>query len=102
MRYLVLMAAEEGRWDTATPAQRQDLMEAHTAFHEAVAEQATMLAGEALTRSAAGRTLRHVGGRPLVTAGPYTGGVEQLGGFYLLDAESRESVVDLCCLLPTS
>jgi hypothetical protein len=61
-----------------------------------------MLAGEALARSAAGRTLRHVAGRALVTEGPYTDGVEQLGGFYLLDAESRDLAVDLCRLLPTS
>jgi hypothetical protein len=102
MKYLVLMAAEEGRWDSATAEQRQAVMDAHTAFHKAVAERATMLAGEALAESAAGRTLRHVGGQPLVTDGPYAEGVEQLGGFYLLEADSSELVVDLCRLLPPS
>ena len=102
MKYLVLMATDEGRWDTATTGQRQEVMDAHSAFHQAVAGRATMLAGEALARSAAGRTLRHVAGRALVTEGPYTDGVEQLGGFYLLDAESRDLAVDLCRLLPTS
>jgi hypothetical protein len=102
MKYLVLMAAEEGAWDTATAEQRQAVMDAHTAFHKAVAERATMLAGEALAESSAGRTLRHVGGQPLVTDGPYAEGVEQLGGFYLLEADSHELVLDLCRLLPTS
>jgi hypothetical protein len=102
MKYLVLMAAEEGRWDTATVEQRQAVMDAHTAFHKAVAERATMLAGEALAESPSARTLRHVGGRPLVTDGPYAEGVEQLGGFYLVEADSHDLVVDLCRLLPAS
>ena len=102
MKYLVLMADEEGGWDTASPEERQVVMDAHTAFHKAVAERATMLAGEALAESPEGRTLRHVDGEPLVTEGPYAEGVEQLGGFYLLEAESIDVVLDLCHLLPTS
>jgi hypothetical protein len=102
MKNLVLMAAEEGRWHDATAEQRQAVMDAHTAFHKAVAERATMLAGEALAESRAGRTVRHVDGRPLVTDGPYAEGVEQLGGFYLLEADSQDLVVDLCGLLPSS
>jgi hypothetical protein len=102
MKYLVLMAAEEGGWDTATQEQRQAVMDAHTAFHKAVAERATMVAGEALAESPSGRTLRHVDGAPLVTDGPYAEGVEQLGGFYLIEAESQELVLEMCRLLPTS
>jgi hypothetical protein len=102
MKYLVLLAEEEGDWQNATPEERQAVMDAHTAFHKAVTERATMLAGEALAESSAGRTLRHVDGEPLVTDGPFTEGVEQLGGFYLIEAESPDLVLDLCRLLPTS
>jgi len=102
MKYLVLLAAEEGEWDIATQEQRQAVMDAHTAFHKAIAERATMVAGEALAESPAGRTLRHVDGAPLVTEGPYAEGVEQLGGFYLIEAESQELVLELCRLLPPS
>jgi hypothetical protein len=102
MKYLVLLAEEEGDWQNASPEERQVVMDAHTAFHKAVADRATMLAGEALAESSAGRTLRHVDGAPLVTEGPYTEGVEQLGGFYLVEAESHDLVLELCRLLPTS
>lgn len=102
VKALVLMAAAEGGWDTATAEQRQEVMDAHTAFHKAVAERATMLAGEALAESPAARTLRHVGGTPVVTDGPYAEAAEQIGGFYLVDAESLDLVVELCRLLPTS
>ena len=102
MKYLVLLAEEEGRWDTASAEERQRVMDAHDAFHRAVAERATMVAGEALAEPPEGRTLRHVDGEPVVTEGPYAEGVEQLGGFYLLEAESIDVVLDLCRLLPAS
>lgn len=102
MKYLVLLAEQEGVWEQATAGERQRVMDAHTAFHEAVTARAEMLAGEALAESAQGRTLRHVDGRPVVTEGPYAEGVEQLGGFYLIEAESADVLLELCGLLPPS
>jgi len=102
VKALVLMAGTEGGWDSATTEQRQEVMDAHTAFHKAVAERATMLAGEALAESREARTLRHVDGSPVVTAGPYAEIVEQIGGFYLVEAASPELVLELCRLLPSS
>ena len=102
MKYAVLMAAEEGDWESASAAERQRVMDAHTAFHQAVEQRAAMLAGEALAESGHAKTLRHRDGRPVVTDGPYAEGVEQLGGFYLLEADSEETVLDLCALLPSS
>jgi hypothetical protein len=102
VKALVLMAATEGGWDTATAEQRQSVMDAHTAFHKAVAERATMLAGEALAESATARTLRHVAGEPVVTDGPYAESVEQVGGFYLIEADSMDLVLELSHLLPSS
>jgi hypothetical protein len=102
MKYLVLLAADERGWTTATPDERQRMMDAHDAFHRAVTDRATMVAGEALAESAEGRTLRHVDGEPVVTEGPYAEGVEQIGGFYLVEAESSDVVLDLCRLLPAS
>lgn len=102
VKVLVLMAAAEGDWGTATAEQRQQVMDAHTAFHKAVAERATMLAGEALADSPEAKTLRHVDGAPVVTQGPYAETVEQIGGFYLIEAESLDLVVEMCRILPSS
>jgi hypothetical protein len=102
VKALVLMAATEGDWDAATSEQRQEVMDAHTAFHKAVAERATMLAGEALAASSQARTLRRPGGAAVVTEGPYAEAAEQIGGFYLVEAESLDLVVELCHMLPAS
>jgi hypothetical protein len=100
VKILVLMAEREGEWENASPEQRQQVMDAHTAFHKAVVERAVMLAGEALAASTEARTLRHADGAPVVTEGPYAEATEQIGGFYLLEAESVDLVLDLCRLLP--
>jgi hypothetical protein len=52
--------------------------------------------------STGGNPWHRFDGEPLVTDGPYTEGVEQLGGFYLVEADSHDQVLDLCRLLPTS
>jgi hypothetical protein len=102
VKLLVLLAEPEAAWTEASPQQRQAVMDAHTTFHKAVTERATMLAGEALATTSEARTLRHVDGAPVVTEGPFAETVEQLGGFYLLEAESVDVVVELCGLLPAS
>jgi hypothetical protein len=102
VKILVLLAEREGTWDAASPTERQAVMDAHTAFHKGVAERATMLAGEALAETRQARTLRHVDGSPVVTEGPYAETTEQLGGFYLLEADSLDLVLELCELLPSS
>jgi hypothetical protein len=101
VKAVVLLAADETRWAEATPQERQGVMDAHTAFHKAVADRATMLAGEALAGSPQARTLRHVDGAPVVTEGPYAETAEQIGGFYLIEAESLDLVVELCEELPS-
>ena len=101
-QYLVLLAADESIWASASAEERQRVMDAHDAFHKAVTDRARMVSGEALAASASGRTLRHVDGEPVVTEGPYAEGVEQLGGFYVVEAGSADEVLDLCRLLPAS
>lgn len=103
VRFLLLMAEDPATWEQASAAEREAVMAAHTAFDRAVRERATMVAGEALAAATEARTLRpgHGGGR-VVTDGPFVETVEQLGGFYLVDAEDLETVTDLADLLPTT
>jgi hypothetical protein len=62
-----------------------------------------MLGGEALATQQEAATLRPGrDGERLVTDGPYAESAEQLGGFYLIDVDSREAALDLVRLLPES
>ncbi len=102
MKYLVLMYGEESRWERATGQERETVMRAHNAFDAAVRERARMLGGEALAEAASSSTLRPAaaGGSRQVTDGPYAEAVEQLGGFYLVEAPDLDEMIALCQRLP--
>jgi len=100
MKYAVLMYADETVWAQADDAGREAIMQAHHAFDEAVRARGRIEAGEALDEAASATTLRHCGHEPVLTDGPYTETVEQLGGFFVIDAPDLDTMVELCRVLP--
>jgi hypothetical protein len=100
VRYFVTIAYQPSVWSDASPQVRQRYHEQHLAFHSAVAERASLVAGEALAGSDTATTLRHVNGAPVLTEGPFAETAEVVGGFYLIDAENLDVMTDLCALLP--
>lgn len=101
MRFVVLMHGDEARWRDGTPDERADVVARHTAF----AEQApglgcVLVGGEALTDVVLATSVRRRDGRLEVTEGPYTETVEQLGGFYVVEAHDVDVVTEALRLLP--
>lgn len=102
MKYLALLYGEERIWEQSSPQEQADWLQAHRAFARAAQERATLLGGEALATADTASTLAPAvdGGRRVVTDGPFAETVEQLGGFYLVEATHLDQVIDLCHLLP--
>ncbi len=91
VKFVVLMAEEDPEaWDRATQEYRDEVFDRHRAFDKAVRERGEMVAGEALALPKEAVTLRPgTGPDRMVTEGPYAEVAEQLGGFYLIDVDSR-------------
>ncbi len=103
MKFLVVMS-DDGIWDRIDDDERKAIMQAHVTFAEVASQRATIRAGEALAAPDQALTMRaasDAAGR-VITDGPFAETAEQMGGFYLVEADSREIVVDLCRLLPPS
>jgi len=100
MRYLVLMYQDEQIWADATSEEQQQVMAAHDAFDKAVRNRASLVGGEALASEGETTTLRHEQGRPVLTDGPFAESTEQMGGFYLVDADDLDTMLALAKLLP--
>ncbi len=100
MRYLVLLVQDEWIWPSLSEEERAASMEAHDAFSKAASERARIVAGEALNTVEDAVTMRHEGGKAVVTEGPFAETAEQIGGFYLLEADDIDVVLELCELLP--
>ncbi len=102
MKYLILMYGAEARWDGATAQEQEAWIGQHQSFSAAVAERGHLLGGEALASADTATTLRPVGpdGLRTITEGPFVETVEQLGGFYLVEADDLDSMIELAGLLP--
>jgi hypothetical protein len=98
MKVLALIYGEEGRWDSITEEQRNEMYARYRAFGEQAGEKILDGAELAPTRSAT--TVRIRDGETQVTDGPFTETKESLGGFYLLDCNDLDEAAKLAAQIP--
>ena len=102
MRFLVMMTETDhfARWDAFTEAEQQAVLAGFEAFDRAVEARGTVLGGEALVRPERARTIGPgIGAERTVTEGPYAETVEQLGGFYLVETDDVDDLLEVCGIL---
>ncbi|GAA2127584.1 YciI family protein [Nocardioides bigeumensis] len=105
MKFVVMMAEENAaeRWEALTEAERDEAMAAMGAFHEAVEQRGSVVAGEALDDASTARTVHPGSGADRkVTDGPYAETVEQVGGLWIVDLPDLDTAVELVRMLPAA
>lgn len=97
--YTVLIVGGTDRWWTSMSlAERKEGYEQYTAFAEAVATGGHRIIGGAeLTQTAQARSIP-AGGGP-VTDGPYAETVEQVGGYYQIETDDLEGLLECCQII---
>jgi hypothetical protein len=101
-KYVVLVVDDdEDRWQTLTEAEKQPTWDADYAFGTLLAERGgKVVGGAALGHSKRTRWLtRDRAGQVLVTDGPYAETVEQLNGFFIVEAPDLETLTEACELM---
>jgi hypothetical protein len=63
------------------------------AFNEELVKAGILLAGEGLQPSSKGARISFAGPKPVVTDGPFAEPKELVGGFWILQAKSKEEIV---------
>jgi hypothetical protein len=99
--YAVLLPGDESTWESATPEQRAAMYEIHGRFAALLAERGHKITGGAeLTHSRSTKQVRRdAGGAVQVSDGPYAETVEQLTGFYLVESDDLDDLLEVCGLL---
>ena len=69
-------------------------------FNEELAQAGVLLALDGLTQPEDGARVRFAGGRPSVTDGPFTEAKELIGGYWIIQASSKEEAVRVGAPLP--
>ncbi|WP_433277408.1 YciI family protein [Pseudonocardia xinjiangensis] len=100
MKYLLIMQMNPAVWEALSPEQRDEVMNGHGAFMETIRASGEMVATHALAEPAQSVVVRGRDGVPVVTDGPFLESKEFMGGFYLVECETRERAVELAAMIP--
>ena len=102
MKYVLLIYDDEKVWETMSPEESGAMMHEYFAFTQSIKEAGQYRAGEALQPTATATTVRVRGGKLQTTDGPFAETREQLGGFYLVDAENLDEAIAIAARIPSS
>jgi hypothetical protein len=100
MRFLLLLYGDEAAEVALGAEERKRMVEEHIAFSAELRGRGAIVAGEPLDASAAAKTVRRRDRR--VTDGPFIETREQLGGFYIVEAEDIDAAVEMARRVPDS
>jgi hypothetical protein len=100
VKYLILMHVDPAVLEGLTADQQSQMMTGHQDFIKSTKDSGEFLATSALADPAQSATVRARNGAPEVTDGPYAESKEYMGGYYLIDVESRERAIELAIQIP--
>jgi len=100
MQYLLLIYANEAEADKMRESGRKEMMDAYRTFTQSIIEKGNFKAGDALQRTSNATTVRVRNGKTLTTDGPFAETREQLGGYFLVDAENLDQAIDIAGRIP--
>lgn len=101
MRYVCLIYDNEKLLADFTTAETESFMNEYFAFTNSIREGGSHVAGEALHPVSTATTLRVRDGKLLTMDGPFAETKEQLGGFYLIDAQNLDEALQIAARIPS-
>ena len=99
--YIVLIPDNEKEWAAAEESDRQRVYGKHREFAAALAERGHKMTGGSELASSAGAKVvrRDASGVLAITEGPYAEAAEQLSGFYLIETDDLDGLLDTVGIL---
>lgn len=91
MRFMMIMYPGPGAEAGQMPDEKT--LAAMGAYNEALVKAGVLLAGEGLHPSRQGARVRFAGGKAHVSDGPFTEAEEVIGGYWMLQVESRDEAI---------
>ena len=96
MKYAFLLYDDENAFDAMPDGERFALIERYTAYTASLRAAEAFVAGEPLDHTRGAKRVRGA----TVEDGPFTDAKEQLGGFYVVEAENLDTALDWASKCP--
>jgi len=101
MKYLCLIYENERAWETMPKEQADAMLGEYFTFTEGIKQSGQLLGGEALQPTQTATTVRVRSGKVSTTDGPFAETKEQLGGYYLIEANDLNDAIKVAAKIPS-
>ena len=97
--YVILLPGNESMWENASEEHRQAMYAKHGEFAKLLEERGHKInGGNELQNSRTAKTVR-MSGSVQITDGPYAESVEQVTGYYVVDTDDLDDLLQVCGVL---
>ncbi len=100
MRYVLLISSDDKNAPPPPRPEMEAIVQGHRRFAEEVPAAGKMVAGERLRPETDASRVRVKAGHLHVTDGPFAETKEALGGFYLIECDTRDEAVEWAKKVP--
>ena len=98
VQYMLLIYDAE--WQQLSQAEQGKLMQEYMAFTQGIVKTGKFKAGDPLEPTSTATTVKVRNGKTLTTDGPFAETKEQLGGYYMIEAENQDEAVSIASHIP--
>jgi hypothetical protein len=102
MKYILLIYHEEQAWGTLSEQERQKIYADYRQFTQEIIASGNHLGGSELHPVSTATSVRVREGKKLATDGPFAETKEQLGGFYLIEANDLDEAIGIAARIPSA
>jgi len=102
MKYLLLIYEDEKAWSKMSDGERGQMFGEYGRFTEDLKTSGNYIGGNPLQPTTTATTVRLRDGKRLVTDGPFAETKEQLGGYYLVEAQDLDSAIGMAARIPSA
>ena len=102
MQYMLLIYDDEQLWAGMSEAERGRIFEEYGTFTDSIRTSGHYVSGAPLQPTRAATSVRLREGDQLVTDGPFAETKEQLGGYYLIEAENVDEAIEIAGRVPSA
>ena len=100
MNYVCLVYGEESHIHALSKEGLADLDRRSTAYDKTIEKAGKLVIAQALQSTSTSTTIRKRSGKVVMTDGPFAETKEQLLGFVMIDAASREEALEIAAGIP--
>src|SRR5512138_3095303 len=102
MKYLLLIYQDEKQWTARSEAETQRIYSEYRQLREELTKSGKFIGGSQLHPIATASSVRVRDGKELITDGPFAETHEQLGGYFLIEAQNLDEALAIAARVPSA